>query len=166
MQTPYRKPSKYSNLKPDPNITASKFKELQEKLEYLEKVSRPREAAEVARLAEMGDFSENAAYQIAKGRLRGINQKIIDITNHLKVAKIIKAPIPNGRVQIGSVVILKCNNKEKTYQILGSSETDPLKGIISSNSPLGKELLGHKEKDTITIKTANKTNEYQIIKIS
>ena len=34
----------------------------------------------------MGDFSDNTAYQMAKGSLRGLNQKILDTKNHLKSA--------------------------------------------------------------------------------
>ena len=57
MRTPIRKPGKYTHLKPDPNLTEKKFNELKEKLERLKKFSRPNAAAEVRRLAEMGDFS-------------------------------------------------------------------------------------------------------------
>ncbi len=76
MQVPIRKKETYIKPKPDPYLTEAKFQELQNKLEKFKTYTRPRAAEEVKRLAEMGDFSENVGYQVAKGRLRGLNQKI------------------------------------------------------------------------------------------
>lgn len=83
MRTPIRKGHARLGQKPDPYLTERKFRELEAKLIRM-KESRPGLASEVKRLAEMGDFSENAGYQLAKGRLRGLNQRIIDLENHLK----------------------------------------------------------------------------------
>jgi transcription elongation factor GreA len=165
MRTPIRKPGKYTHLKPDPNLTEEKYNELQEKLEKLKKFSRPNAAVEVRRLAEMGDFSENAAYQIAKGRLRGINQRILDIEDHLKRAVIIKPSNNINKVQLGCKVTVEANNKLKTYLILGSAETNPAEGIISHNSPLGSALMGRKIGDMIKVELSNKEVEYKIVEI-
>jgi len=163
MQTPKRKPGKYTNNKPDPYMTQGKFDELKNKLENLKK-KQPFAASEVKRLALDGDFSENAAYQIAKGRLRGLNQRILDIENHLKNAMIIK-PSKTGRVCLGSQVTVEVNGKQKTYQILGSSETDPSRGIISHNSPIGSALINKKLGDIVKVKIKDKEVEYKIVKI-
>ena len=142
MQLPKRKPGKYTNLPNDPLMTGHKFAELKQELESLQK-KRPHAASEVARLAELGDFSENVEYQLAKGRLRGINYGIMKRERQLADAHIIE-PTGSDTVQIGSTVIIEGNNAQKTYTILGSTETDPTKGIISYTSPLGPELLGKK----------------------
>lgn len=165
MQTPKRKQGKYAHLKPDANITSVKYNELKRKLEKM-RIKRPFMAAEVKRLAEMGDFSENAEYQIAKGRLRGLNQRILDTEDHLKRANIIKPPDNTGAVQLGHKVIVEVNEKQKTYLILGSSETNPLKNIISNNSPIGSALMGRKIGDKIKITLKNKEVEYRIIGIN
>jgi len=164
MQTPQRKPGKYAGIKPDPNITEKKHKELKSKLERLKKAQLPA-IKEVKRLALMGDFSENVAYQMAKGRLRGINQGILDIEDHLKRAEIIKVLRNKDKVQLGSKVTVKVNNKEKTYLILGSSEVNLKENIISHNSPLGSVLIGKKAGDIAKIKTTKGEVEYMIIKI-
>lgn len=165
MQTPYRKPSKFSYIKPDPQITEAKFNELKRKLDKLQNHTRFKVMEEVRINAENGDFSENAAYQIAKGKLRGINQKILDLTNHLKIATIIKPNKDNDAVAIGHHVTISYEGKTRTYEILGSSETDPVRGIISHNSPIGSALLGHKVGDIVRVKLANKTVAYKIINI-
>jgi len=165
MRTPIRKPGAYSHLKPDPHLTREKFLELKNKLEKLKKVSRPRVAEEVKLLASDGDFSENAGYQMAKGRLRGINQRILDIEDHLKRAIIIRPPGNYGRVRLGCRVCVKVNGQEKTYLILGSSETNPSAGVISHNSKIGSALLGHKVGDTIIVDLPKGEAEYKILNI-
>ena len=154
MRVPKRKPGKFSQLKPDPLMTKDKFNELEQKLKKLKNVSHPQAVEEVKRLAELGDFSENVEYQLAKGRLRGINNAILKIEYQL-----------NNTVQIGHTVTIESDKKQSTYLLLGSSETNPQKGIISHNSPIGAALIGHSVGDTIQAKLANKLVEYKITKI-
>lgn len=164
MRVPFRKPGKYSQIKPDYLLTEGKFGELKNKLDRLKNISRPQAAAEVSRLAEMGDFSENAEYQLAKGRLRGINNAILKLENQLNNAVII-SPKQTGAVQAGNTVTVESGGKQKTYLILGSSETNPREGIISRNSPIGSALVGRGAGETVKVKLANKEVEYKIIKI-
>lgn len=165
MRVPIRKSGKYTHLKVDPRITQKKFEELTNTLARLKK-SRPRVAEEVKTLAQMGDFSENAAYQIAKGRLRGMNQRILDIGDLLRRAVIIEHQKNDGTVQLGHTVTVVTGGKQKNYQILGSSEADPLKGIISHNSPIGSALIGRRIGNSVKIQLGKKEVEYKIIKIA
>src|SRR5680860_50273 len=118
MQTPYRRKETYVKPKPDPYLTEAKFIELKNKLERM-KASHPKLATEVKRLAEMGDFSENAGYQDAKGKLRGLNQRILETEDMLKKAEIIEVNHIVETVQVGHFVTLESKNEKKTYQILG-----------------------------------------------
>jgi len=165
MQVPRRKSDKYTHLKTDPHLTEEKFLELKSKLERL-KNACPRLIEEVKRLAQDGDFSENAAYQIAKGRLRGVNQGILEIENQLKRAIIIKPQKNAETVQLGSTVTVEVKGKIKNYLILGSAETNPEKGIISHHSPIGSALMGRRMGAKINLQIAGKTVEYKIIKIA
>jgi len=160
MQIPFRKPGKYSQIKSDPLMTQAKIDELKRKLEKL-LADRPRAAKEVARLAELGDFSENVEYQLAKGRLRGINDRIFRLEREINDAEIIKPSKNTGTVQIGSVVTVECAGKEKTYQILGSSETKPEKGIISYTSPIGSALMRKRVGESVVVNE----KKYNILKI-
>jgi transcription elongation factor GreA len=164
MRQPIRKADKYLRGKPDPKMTQAKFDELTADLARMKKV-RPPLAAEVKRLAAMGDFSENAAYQIAKGRLRGLNQVMLDVEDQLAHAEIIQLNQNKNIVGLGNLVTVETGGKTKTFQILGSTETDPSAGIISSSSPLGAALLGKKIGATTSVKLASKTIEYKIIEI-
>jgi transcription elongation GreA/GreB family factor len=164
MRTPIRKPDRYLRGKPDPFITEAKFGELKAELERMKKI-RPRLAAEVKRLAAMGDFSENAAYQIAKGGLRSLNQRILDTEEQIARAEIIETKKNSQTVCLGNLVTVEAAGKKRTFQILGSSETNPETGIISRSSPLGSALIGRAAGETVKIKLADKTVEYKIIKI-
>ena len=145
-------------------MTEEKFNEIKNELARL-KQSQPAAISEVKRLAELGDFSENAAYQIAKGRLRGINQKILDMEEHLKRAVIIEPVKNSATVQLGSRVTVEVEGQQKTFLILGSSETDPSQGVISHHSPIGAALLGQPVGRSVTVKLKDKEVEYKIIKI-
>lgn len=163
MRIPYRKPGKYNYDTADPLMTPAKLAELIAKLEKLKNISRPFAMSEVSRLAELGDFSENAEYQLAKGRLRGINNSILKLEHQINNVDIIKVERNNDLIQVGSKVTLECGGKKRTYQILGSTETNPAKGIISYQSALGAALLGHSVGDKIVVKLAGREVEYSII---
>lgn len=164
MQIPYRKPGKYSQIKNDPLLTEAKLAEIKNKLERL-KNSHPHLASEVRRLAELGDFSENVEYQLAKGKLRGLNNAILTLERQIIDAEIIKPAKQKNRVEVGHTVTVVCDGIEKQYRLLGSAETNPQKGVISYNSPIGSSLIGRKVDDEIKIKLANKEVLCRILKI-
>ncbi|MEK7084499.1 MAG: GreA/GreB family elongation factor [Patescibacteria group bacterium] len=163
MRTTDRKPKK---LAPEPDffLTEKKYTELGRTLAGLKKI-QPQMAAEVARLGEMGDFSENAEYQLAKGRLRGINNRILKLQYQLDHAVIIAPAEATDTVQIGNSVMIEHNGRVQTYRILGSSETNPNKGVISHNSPLGAALLGHRVGDAVTVRIAGKETVFTLLEI-
>jgi transcription elongation factor GreA len=49
-----------------------------------------------------------------------------------------------------------------SFQIVGSAETDPLKGRISNESPIGKAVLGHKSGDVVEVITPGGTLKLKI----
>ncbi|NQT50374.1 GreA/GreB family elongation factor [Candidatus Kuenenbacteria bacterium] len=150
--------------KPDPVITSDKYLELKNKLGKL-KSAQPTAISEVKRLAEMGDFSDNAAYQMAKGKLRGINRGIEETEDQLNRAEVINPAKDISNVSVGHTVTIEINGQEKTYKILGSVETNPALNIISRHSPLGSALLGKKVSDIFDLKLGNKDTKCKIIKI-
>jgi len=164
MRVPIRKGNSRLDKKIDPAMTEAKYHELVKKLDFWKRIKRPREAEEVKRLALMGDFSENVGYQVAKGRLRGLNERILDLEKLLGRAEIIKLQ-NNGTVQLGNRVTIEKSGKLTTYQILGATETDPTSGTISYSSPLGAALMNKHVNETIKIKLADKEVYYKIIKI-
>ena len=164
MRIPTRKPGKYTNMQRDPHMTKVKYDELSKELTRL-KQARPEAIVELKRLAEMGDFSENAAYQLSKGHLRGINQRILELEDHLKLAQIIPTAGTSGRVQLGSTVTIEQEGKQQIFRILGPTETNPAKGIISHKSPLGEALMGKKVDELTHFNLGGREIEVRIVMV-
>lgn len=165
MQVPYRKPGKQIDVATDPIMTQEKFETLSRELKKL-LADRPHQANEVHRLAQNGDFSENAEYQQAKSKLRGMNARIEKIQYQIDHATVI-APPESETVEIGSTVtvIATDETKPRTYTILGSTEVDPARNIISYTSPIGNALLGKQKSDTVSVPLPSRTLELTIVSI-
>lgn len=165
MRVPIRKSGKQSQVTPDPHVTQEKLTQLKKRFSELTKAAQPQAISEVKRLAELGDFSENAAYALAKGRLRRINQEIIELQKMLKRAVTIDPPSSLDTVQIGHRVTVLLSNEQKTFLILGSAETNPSKGIISHTSPIGTALMGRRIGEKFTIHGPQHQSHGEVVKI-
>jgi transcription elongation factor GreA len=142
------------------NLTIHGKKELENELADL----RTAYEAIVARVAEarsQGDLRENAEYENAREEQSKTQNRIEEIEEILKTAKIIRESRSN-RVQLGSHVAL--SNGEQ-YEVVGSLEASPLDGRISNESPLGKTLLGKQVGDVVAVETPKGAKEYKIDKI-
>lgn len=149
------------------HLTEDGLKHLREKLARLES-SLPNLIAEAQRTAAYGDRSDNAEYKDAKSILRRTHRQILSTKDLIKRAAIIKSgPNISGKVQLGSTVLLEImnSNEQKTFQIVGSRETNPANGRISNQSPLGAALMNHIKGDTITIQMARGAQTYRIVEI-
>jgi len=153
------------NRKDDKYITQDAFDRMKSKLERL-KSSLLELAKEVTRTQEMGDLSENAAYQEAKFTLRRTMGQIEGLKQRIKEAIIIEKPTTSDVVQIGSTVTIVVDGKQRQFEILGSHESDPMKGRISHLSPIGSALLNHRVGDKIEIEIQGSLIEYEIIGIN
>lgn len=165
MRIPKRKPSRYYDVNPDPYLTKETILKLKAELDRMLNKTRPKLIEEMQLAASNGDFSENHAYQMAKGRLRGLNHRILIIEEQLNQAIPIEENKRDGIIRIGSTVTLEINGKQRTYQILGSQETNPTSGKISHISPLGLALLKHTAGEIISVQTEQRAVEYKIIKV-
>lgn len=135
---------------------------MEHELLRLEKTDRGIAADEVARTGAMGDFSENAAYQVAKAKLRGINTRITTLQEQLKRAIVIQPTDGAESISIGMTVTVQTGTVERTYQLVGSAEADPAAGRISQTSPLGAALIGHRVGDTVSYKTTKGEVSYTV----
>ena len=139
---------------------------LQEELDHLKKVMRPKITQAIAEAREHGDLKENAEYHAAReqqsfceGRIQDIegklsNSQIIDVTTLPKSEKVIFG---------ATVDIINIDTDETvTYQIVGDDEADVKGGKISVNSPIARGLVGKSLGDEVTIKTPAGDVDYEI----
>lgn len=145
-------------------LTKEGITELESELAGL--VSQRSEVAERIKTArEFGDLSENAEYQSARQDQEKLEARIGEIEHILQNVEVIEKPKEDGKVQLGSTVVLK-NGTTKKFQVVGTVEADPLEGKISDESPLGQAVLGKKVGDEVEIKTPAETAIYKIVEIS
>ena len=69
-----------------------------------------------------------------------------------------------GKINIGTkVTIENQDNKEvHSFQIVDFHEADPLNSKISSDSPVGKAILGKAKGEIVSVKSPSGTLEYKI----
>ena len=93
------------------------------------------------------------------------SQNITQTEYNLEHAQIIQAQKNYDVIEIGCSVTVDSEKGSSTFQILGSSETNPAKGIISHTSPIGSALLGHRVGEKVKIFIGSKEIEYTVVKI-
>lgn len=142
---------------------------LQEELDRLKKVDRPRVINSIAEARAHGDLKENAEYHAAREEQGFIEGRIAEIEGKLSNAQIIDiTKIDNkGKVLFGVTVDLLDVDKdeERTFQIVGDDEADIKAGKISVNSPIARGLIGKLEGDEVSVDTPGGNVAYEILKV-
>lgn len=137
-------------------ITEEGLKKLENELDELKTIKRKEVAEKIKVALSFGDLSENSEYDEAKNEQAIIEGRIAEIENQLKNVHVLdENEIGTEDVHVGSVVTVRMKGKKTdvTYQIVGSTEADPLNGRISDESPIGKALIGHKAGDQVEAET-------------
>ena len=149
-------------------LTQEGMESLEKRLNYLTKVRRP-EIAERLRqaLEDGGELTENTEYEDAKNEQAFIEGEIVRIDRILRSAKLIEPTDNNDEVHIGSLVKIKEKDADdvEEYRLVGPAEANPRDGKISTESPLGKALLGSKVGDKVKIKAPDGDMIFVIQKI-
>lgn len=155
-------------MSPDGNIyvTQEGLEKLKLELKELKTVKRKEVANRIQEAKELGDLSENAEYSEAKDEQGFIEGRIIELENTIKNASVISAAPNSDIVQVGSTVTLDTESGAKTYTIVGSNEADPLKGLISNESPLGQAFIGTRVGEMIEIKVPKGMVKYKVVAVS
>lgn len=148
-------------------ITEEKKKALEKELKELKGPKRKEILENLAYAKSLGDLSENAEYHQTREDQGKLEERIQKIEQILQDSQVV-SPGGGDEIEIGSkVVVLKDGeNKEKTYQIVGSEEADMTQGKISNRSPFGEALFGKKKGDDVSFKTPNGVVHYKIINVS
>ncbi|HXX56881.1 MAG TPA: transcription elongation factor GreA [Thermodesulfovibrionales bacterium] len=149
-------------------MTPDGYQKIQDELERLLKVERPRNIQAIAEARAHGDLSENAEYHAAKERQSFIEGRIQELQGKLALAEIIDpSKISQSRVAFGATVrVLDVGaDEEYVFILVGTEEADVKQGKISFSSPVGKALLGKEVGDSVVIKAPARTIEYEILEI-
>jgi transcription elongation factor GreA len=150
-------------------LTEEGYKKLKEELEHMVSIERPRISAQIAEARDKGDLSENAEYDAAKEAQGLLESKISKLQDTLNNSRI----LDGSNVDISKVSLLskvkiknKKNNATMEYQIVSENEANLKEGKISSDSPIGKALLGCKKGVSVDVQTPGGMITFEVLDIS
>ena len=149
-------------------VTKEGFKKLNEELRNLIDVVLPEVIEQLKEARAQGDLSENADYDAARNRQAEVEGKIAQLQHQIENARIIDDSddkIANV-VKIGFYVTIRdlSDGSETRYQIVGSTESDPVNLKISNECMLAKSILGHKVGEVVQVKVV-RPYDVEILKI-
>ena len=130
---------------------------------------RPVISAAIAEAREKGDLSENAEYDAARDAQGLLEVKIARLKEKVANARVIdESKLSADTVQLLSkVTVENLNAKMKMqFQIVGESEADFSKGLLSASTPIGKALIGHAKGETVEAKVPSGIMKFKILDIS
>ena len=130
---------------------------------------RPIISAAIAEAREKGDLSENAEYDAARDAQGLLEVKIARLKEKVANARVIdESKLSADSVQLLSkVTVENMNAKMKMqFQIVGESEADFSKGLLSASTPIGKALMGHGKGEVVEAKVPSGIMKFKILDIS
>jgi transcription elongation factor GreA len=146
------------------HLTKEGLEKLKKELEHLKKIERPEIIKRIKHAASHGDLKENAGYHAAREDQGFIESKIRQLEDTVVQAEVIETKA-GGEIQLGSFVALETEDGKEEYQIVDPYEADILSGKISSESSLGKALMGRKEGENMKYETPGGTRSCKIVKV-
>ena len=145
------------------------YQKLVDEYNYLKTTRRQEILNDIATARGFGDLSENAEYDEARNEQAKVEARIIELESIIENALVVDdSQIDEDVVNIGSSVSVLdiANGKEREYVIVGSNEANPMAGLISDMSPIGKALTGKKAGDTVEVETPGGTHTLRIVNVA
>ena len=150
-------------------VSEEGFQKLEQDLDFLKTVKRTEIAEKIKVALGFGDLSENSEYDEAKSAQAENEEKIAELENKIRHAKIISMDeVDTKNVQVGNIVKLfnSALKKEMTFTIVGPTEVDLALNKISNESPIGAALMGKKKGQEVEIVVPAGTMKCKILDIT
>ena len=148
-------------------LTEEGLEKIKEELNYLKLEKRPEIVQALKDARALGDLSENAEYDAARGDQAIVEARILELEQMVEKAVIIKE-VNKDVVSIGTRVTIEYvdDSELEEYSIVGSKEADPFLNKISNESPIAKAIMGMKIGDKVSVESPNGTYDVKIVKIA
>lgn len=137
-------------------LTKQDIRKMEEEIEYRKLVVRPQALEDVKEARAHGDLSENFEYHAAKKVKNQNESRIRYLERMIKTAVIVSDESAEDEVGLNNTVevFFEEDNLTETYKLVTTVRGNSLEGLISTESPLGKALLGHKAGDRVHVELA------------
>jgi transcription elongation factor GreA len=149
-------------------LTKEKLVELESQLKEMKTHGRQEAARKIAEARSHGDLSENSEYDAAKEEMGMLELRIAQLEQTLTRTRVLDpTEVRTDKVYIFSKVELldMLSNKKIEYQLVSTEEADIVKGKISTDSPIGKSLLGKVVGEVVSVKVPAGMKQYKILEI-
>lgn len=147
-------------------LTKSDIQKIKEEIEYRKLVVR-KEAIEAVKEARAhGDLSENFEYHAAKKDKNKNESRIRYLERMIRTARIITDDSKEDEVGLNNTVEVYFEDDDETevFKLVTSVRGSSLNGKISTESPIGKAIMGHKVQDRVYVEINDKAGYYVVIK--
>ena len=147
-------------------LTKNDIKKMEEEIEYRKLVVRKEAIEAVKEARAQGDLSENFEYYAAKRDKNKNESRIRYLERMLKTAVIVSDESREDEVGINNTVKIYFEDEDETeeFKLVTSIRGNSLKGMISTESPIGKAILGHKTGERVLVKINEETGYYVVIR--
>ena len=145
-------------------LTQMDLDKMKQELDYRRIELRPQLLEEVKVARGFGDLSENFEYKAAKREKNRNESRIRFLENMIRTARVIEDKSDAHSIGLYDKVTLwlEEDEEEEVWQIVTTVRQDPLRGLISKESPAGSALLGKKVGDRVHIQV-NKDFGYEVV---
>ena len=140
-------------------ISEEGLQKLKDELETRKTVTRKEITERIGAAKELGDLSENFEYHVAKDDQGQNEARIFQLEDMIRNAVLVKQK-SGGTIGLGSHFTVEANGMERTFQIVGAAEAEPMAGKISNDSPLGMAFLGKEKGDKVEVNVPSGTVKY------
>lgn len=147
-------------------LTENDIKRMEEEIEYRKLVVRKDALEAVKEARAHGDLSENFEYYAAKKEKNKNEGRIRFLERMIKTAEIISEESKPDEIGVNNTVevVFEEDGSVESYKIVTTMRGNSLEGLISTESPIGKALLGHKEGDRVCVQVNDSFSYYIIVK--
>ena len=138
-------------------LTKEDLRKMREELEYRRLELMPELIEEVKRTRAFGDLSENFEYKAAKQAQNKNRSRMRYLEGMIKTAKVIEDRSDEDSVGLFDKVEIYMPEDDETeiIQVVTTVLCDPRKGLISRESPFGKQVLGKKVGDSFVVQVSD-----------
>lgn len=147
-------------------LTKKDIQKMREEIEYRKIVLRKELLEDVKEARAHGDLSENFEYHAAKKEKNKNESRIRYLERMIKTAKIISDESKEDEVGLNNTVHLyfEEDDEVEVFKLVTTVRGNSLKGLISTESPIGKAILGKKAGDRVFIRVSGDDGYYVVIK--
>lgn len=147
-------------------LTQKDIERMKEEIEHRKLVVRKEALEAVKEARAQGDLSENFEYYAAKREKNRNESRIRFLERMIKTAEVISDESKEDEIGVNNTVLLFFEEEgtTETMKIVTTMRGNSLEGLVSTESPIGKALLGHKIGDRVYVKVNENYGYYVEVK--